>query len=121
MDFYTTASSVTVATGAEQRKSPRKPLKRSVSVGTHAQGIVRGHTCDISMGGLSVMIPVALAVDTLCAIRFDLFIDGNLVRISGAGKVAYCSCSGLDGFRIGLRFMPQDAKSQTQLNTFLEK
>lgn len=119
MDYFSPATPNTLLARVDPRKNPRKPLKRSVSVGTTEHGIVRGYAYDISVGGLSVMIPVALAVDSLCAIRFDLFIDGNLVRISGTGTVAYSCCCGVDGFRSGLKFKPQDSTLQSVLEAFV--
>ena len=121
MDYLAQTSPQALLGGAERRKSPRKTCRRPATVGTAAQGIIRGDTCDISVGGLSVMLPIALAVGTQCAVRFELFIDGVLVRVAGEGCVMNCSCSGLNGFRIGMNFKVPDAKVQTLLSVFAAK
>ena len=119
MDYIAQGASPTVANDAEKRRSPRKPMRQRVTIGTAVHGIVQGHSRDISAGGLSVMLPVALATNTLCAVRFELMIDGRLVRFSGTGKVAHCSCSGMDGFRVGMQFQLDDPKLMSPLNRFL--
>lgn len=121
MDYYTQASPHHLLQDTEQRRSPRKPVRQKVSIGSTGHGIIRGHTIDISVGGLSIMIPMALPLDSLCAVRFDLFVEGSLVRFAGTGQVAHCSCVGMQGFRIGMKFKLQDPNLQSHLNTFLDK
>lgn len=121
MDYYTQTSPLHLLQNTEQRKRPRKPMRRQVSVGDTYRGIVRGHTLDMSEDGLSVMLPVALAVNSSCAVRFELFVDGNLVRVAGAGKIVHCSCVGMEGFRVGMRFNVQDPHVQPLLSEFLTR
>lgn len=121
MDYYSQATAHYLLTGAEQRKSPRKPLRREVSIGNTCHGIVRGHTLDISKGGLSVMVPMALAINSSCAIRFELFVDGTLLRVAGNGRVVNCSCAGMEGFRVGMKLKVQDPHLQMLLDDFIAK
>jgi PilZ domain len=106
-------------TGADQRRSPRKPMRQKISLGTANHGIVQGHTRDISASGLSVMIPVALATNAVCAVRFELMVDGRLIRFSGHGKIVHCSCAGMDGFRVGMQLQLDDPRLLPLLEKFM--
>jgi len=119
MDYLAQGSSQPMLTDLEKRKSPRKPLRQRVTLGTAEHGIFQGKTLDISVGGLSVMIPVSLATRTVCVVRFELMVDGRLVRFIGNGKVAHCSCAGMDGFRVGMQFQVDDPKLLPSLSRFL--
>jgi hypothetical protein len=119
MDYLAQGSSQPIVTDLEKRKSPRKPLRQRITIGTVEHGILQGQTLDISVGGLSVMSPISMATRTLCVVRFELLVDGRLVRFFGNGKVANCCCAGMDGFRIGMQFQVDDPKLLPSLNRFL--
>lgn len=103
----------------DQRRYPRKMFRQQVSMGVPGYAIIQGYTLDISRYGLSVLIPDALKVGEVCAVRFSILINGQTVRVAGAGKVANCSCAG-EGFRIGLQFKAQDPAVQQALIAFTE-
>jgi PilZ domain len=119
MDYLAQGSSPPMPIDLEKRRSPRKPMRQRVMIGTVGHGIFQGQTLDISAGGLSVMIPFALATRTVCAVRFELMVDGRLVCFFGNGKVAHCSCAGMEGFRVGMQFQVDDPKLLPSLNKFL--
>lgn len=118
MDYSAQYYAPPVTTGADQRRSPRKPMRQRISLGTAKHGIVQGQTRDISASGLSVMVPVALANLTVCAVHFDLIVDNRLIRFSGHGKIVHCSCAGMEGFRIGMQ-LQLDAQLLTSLEKFM--
>jgi len=121
MDYYTQPLSRTLLnSGADRRSSQRKRLQRRVSLGLTKGAIVQGHTVEISLGGLGVMIPTALAIGEVCAVRFDMLINGESVRIAGIGKVVNCSCSGLDGFRIGMKFTARDPHISQAIDEYVQ-
>jgi PilZ domain len=119
MDCYPQASPRHLLNTVEQRKSARKKIRRQVIIDIADHGIIRGSTVDISVGGLSVMIPVALAANSRCSVRFELLIDGALVRFAGIGQVANCSCVGMQGFRIGMKFEVKEPKLLSVLTAFV--
>ncbi len=79
---------------------------------------MQGYTVDISAYGLSVLIPLALKVGEVCAVRFNVLIHGQTVRVAGMGKVMNCSCVG-EGFRIGMQFKAQDPAVHDALTEFI--
>ncbi len=121
MDHFIQPSDPTPSVEGERRRNPRKSLRQRVTIGTAAHGILQGHTVDFSVGGLSVFLSVPLDVNTHCSVHFNLLICGSTVHMVGAGKVINCTCSGLDGFRVGMKFMLQDAKLQQLLEKFISK
>ena len=119
MDYSAQGIAPLLESGADQRRNPRKPLRLKVSLGTARNGIVQGQTRDISQDGLSVIIPVSLANNMVCAVRFEVLVDGQVVRFSGHGKVIHCSLAGMEGFRIGMKLHLDDAKMQASLEKFM--
>ena len=119
MNFYSKSLPYTSLSEAGQRRGARKLVRQRVSIGTIEQAIIQGHTIDVSAHGLSVLLPVALAIGEHCAVHFDLQTDGESVRIAGVGKVVNCTCSGLNGFRIGMIFKAHDAAVQRILTHYV--
>lgn len=106
------------ANGDERRRIKRHPLRSRALIGIQGQPSVRGSMIDISTGGISIALPSALAAGTECMVFFTVTVAGQLIAVSGAGKVANCICSG-DGFRIGMRFSTQDPQAQRALAKLL--
>jgi hypothetical protein len=94
-------------------------MRQRITLGTTTHGIVQGHTRDISAGGLSVMIPVGIALNAVCVVHFELMVDGRLVRFSGTGKVIHSSLAGMEGFRVGMKLQLNDAKLLMALERFM--
>lgn len=117
MNIYKTSLPYTQLSDRDQRRHPRKMFRQQVSMGIPGQGIIQGYTLDISAHGLSVLIPTPMKVGEACSVRFNILINGQTVRVSGAGKVANCSCAG-DGFRVGMHFKAQDPAIQQALIVF---
>lgn len=121
MDYYTQPDlNILTMPGAERRKSLRKRLHRRVSVGQSQGTNMQGHTVEISNGGLALLLPSALASGEVCAIRFDMPVNGEMLRIAGVGTVVNCSLSGFDGFRVGMRFAVRDQRAIQAINEYLQ-
>lgn len=121
MDYFLQSAPTAMPLDTERRRSTRKVIRNRAVIGTHERGILQGYTADISVGGLSVLLTTPLVVNTTCSVHFDLSINGKTVRVAGVGKVANCACSGLDGFRVGMKFKAQNEKQQQQLDEFATK
>jgi len=117
MNLYKKTSLYTQLPDQDQRRFPRKLFRHQVSIGLPDGLIIQGYTIDISAQGLSVLIPRKLNVGAVCAVRFGILIKGQTLRVSGAGRIANCSCAG-EGFRIGLHFKAQDPAVQQALTEF---
>lgn len=117
MNLYKTTLPYTQMSERDQRRYPRKMLRQQASIGIPGEAIIQGYTLDISVQGISILLPRALKVGEVCAVRFGILINGQTVRVAGAGKVANCSCAG-EGFRIGMHFKAQDPSIQQALIEF---
>jgi c-di-GMP-binding flagellar brake protein YcgR len=106
------------ANGEERRRIKRHPLRSRALVGIQGQPSLRGSMIDISTGGVSLTLPVALPAGTECMVFFTVTVAGQLIAVSGAGKVANSICSS-EGFRIGMRFSTQDPQAQRALQKLL--
>ena len=118
MNLYKKTSPYTQLPDTQQRKFPRKLFRHQVSIGLPDGAIIQGYTIDVSAQGLSVLIPLKMNVGDVCAVRFGIMINGQIMRVAGAGRVANCSCAG-EGFRIGMLFSAQDESVQQALADFV--
>jgi hypothetical protein len=103
----------------ERRRVKRHPLRSRALIGIQGQPSIRGSMIDVSAGAASVALPIALNPGTECMLFFTVTVEGQLIAVSGAGTVVNCVCSGLDGFRIGMRFSTQDVQAQRALHKLL--
>jgi hypothetical protein len=106
------------AKGEEQRRVKRHPLRSRALIGIQGQPSIRGSMIDISINGVSIALPAALPTGTECMLFFAVTVGGQLIAVSGPGKVVNCICSG-DGFRVGMRFSTQDPQAQRALAKLL--
>ena len=124
MDYINTKALVQdLQTGAHhalnRRRTKRHPLRTRALVGVPGKSAIRGYIVDISAGGLSVSLPVATGIGTECMMFFTVVVEGQVIAVSGRGKVVNCTCTSSDGFRIGMRFQAQDPQAQDALNKLL--
>lgn len=89
---------------AERRTDHRRPLRTPVTIVAPGKGAREGKTLDLSLSGLSVVVREPLAAHDQCALRFFLSVAGKRCPVEARATVVYCVCSGVDGFRLGLRF-----------------
>lgn len=79
-----------------------------------------GYTEDISLGGVSIGAVHSLPLQTLVAIRVELFSDGRSERIVAMAKCIHQSYSkSLGGFRQGFQFINLNEKSQEALTRYI--
>jgi c-di-GMP-binding flagellar brake protein YcgR len=102
----------------EQRKFPRRPLKRAARVITRDAPPTEGVTIDVSSGGMCVMLPRQLAPGTACAVSFDIPVNAFKQSVSAVAKVAWSICSS-EGFKTGLQFSEIDPASATAIARFV--
>jgi hypothetical protein len=102
----------------DRRRIKRHPLRSRALIGLQGQASIRGSMIDIASDGISVALPSALAAGTDCMVFFTVTVAGQLIAVSGPGKVVNCICSS-DGFRVGMRFSTQDPQAQRALAKLL--
>ena len=102
----------------EQRQTARKVLKIRATVTLEGAAPVQGRTGDINAGGVSVNLAGPMGIGQNVGLRFDLFVDGQVVPIDTRARVQYCILSGND-FKVGFQFLNLDMAATTALSRFL--
>jgi c-di-GMP-binding flagellar brake protein YcgR len=102
----------------EQRKFPRRPLKRAARVVTRDAPPVEGTTIDVSAGGLCLVLPRQLPVGAPCAVSFDIPVNAFKQTVSAVSRVTWAICS-TDGFKTGLQFVEIDPASATAIARYV--
>jgi c-di-GMP-binding flagellar brake protein YcgR len=92
---------------SDTRSFPRKILRCAVIVAVPGAAPMRGRVLDISLGGISVIVPEQLRAGLGCGVDFEAPLNGKPVRVTATVKVIY-SILGADGFRVGLEFQNLD-------------
>lgn len=94
------------AAGLDRRRFPRKFISGSAHLLFPGQPPMEVHTQDVSLGGVGVISPRAMALNTACSLRFALFREGfGMDFLTAPVTVAYCVLSGREyGFLLGLEY-----------------
>ncbi|KJN36457.1 hypothetical protein SS45_24790 [Enterobacter hormaechei subsp. steigerwaltii] len=64
-----------------------------------------GITTDISIDGLSLIARDPLPAGQVYVVAFEIPIGNALKKLNIGGKVTYCVLKGMEGYRIGMKFM----------------
>ena len=80
-------------------------------VAVPSASIMHGRLVDVSLGGVSMMLPEQLRAGQQYNVAFDPSINGKVRRIVAKAKVVYCILSGSDGFRVGFQFVQLDTEN----------
>ena len=78
-----------------------------------------GRAIQISSSGLSLLLDRTVQEGEIGLVRVDAFISGNPVRLQARTSVVCCTCVGMDGFRLSLRFQELDEDAQSAVDTLL--
>jgi hypothetical protein len=96
-------------------KSMRWPA--SLRLGHTAQ--LAGRAVQISGSGVGVLLDRPLREGETGLVRVDAFVGGDPVRLQARTTVVGCTCVGMDGFRISLRFQDLDQDAQNAIEALL--
>ncbi len=102
----------------EQRKFPRRPLKRQARVITRNNPPVNGMTLDVSAGGVCLILERQLPAGAPCAVSFDIPVNAFKQSVSAVARVAWSIC-GSEGFKTGLQFTEIDPASATAIARYV--
>jgi hypothetical protein len=72
----------------------------------------------VAAHGLSLLVDRVARERTQCAVCISVFRNGRLFCVRARGEVASCSCAGMQGFRVAVRFTEMgdaDAEAVRQL------
>jgi hypothetical protein len=101
--------------GATRIKVMRWPA--SLRVG-HAT-VLTGKAIQISDAGVGLLMDRTIREGETGLVRVDAFVGGNPVRLQARTSVVCCTCVGMDGFRISLRFQELDEDAQNAVDALL--
>ena len=104
----------------ERRQSHRKSLHRPAKVAPEHGHVLDASTADVGTDGISIFIEESLPIGTKCLISFEIPMGGKLRKVVMVVKVKYCTCCGLDGFRIGMERVEIEKSSAETVEKFLE-
>lgn|SRR5574340_419740 len=107
------------AGGEEQRKTPRKNLRRPATVVMDGAVRLGAKTQDISIGGVCLLLPRHIARGQLCSVEFVIPLRGQHLGVRTTGKGAYSVCVGVEGFRVGLEFVDIDERSLAAIRAYM--
>lgn len=101
--------------GATRIKAMRWPA--SVRLG-HAT-VLAGKAIQISNTGVGLLMDRTIREGETALVRVDAYVSGNPVRLQARTSVVCCTCVGMDGFRISLRFQELDEDAQNAVEAML--
>lgn len=102
-------------TGATRIKVMRWPA--SVRLG-HAT-VLSGKAIQISNTGVGLLMDRTVREGETALVRVDAYVNGTPVRLQARTSVVCCTCVGMDGFRISLRFQELDEDAQNAVDAML--
>jgi hypothetical protein len=81
--------------------------------------VLAGKAIQISSTGISLLLDRSVREGETGLVRVSAFINGTPVRLQARGSVACCSCVGMEGFRISLRFLDLDDDAHDAIDRLL--
>lgn len=78
-----------------------------------------GKAIQISSSGLSLLLDRPVREGEIGLVRVDAFVNGHPVRLQARTNVVCCTCVGMDGFRLSLRFQDLDDDAMNAIDTLL--
>lgn len=78
-----------------------------------------GRAIQISSTGIGLLLDRTVREGEIGLVRVDAFVAGNPVRLQARTHVVCCTCVGMDGFRISLRFQDLDEDAQAAIEALL--
>ena len=95
----------------EQRTEARKTLRCAATVSSPKGPPHLGRTVDISLHGVSIMLPKPMSVGDQFTVCFDTMTGNKMHSVKASARVAYCICVGTSGFRSGFQFVQLDERN----------
>jgi hypothetical protein len=81
--------------------------------------ILDGKAIQISASGVGLLLARSVRDGEIGLVRVDAFINGNPVLLQTRVSVVCCTCVGMEGFRISLRFESMDEDALNALDALL--
>lgn len=96
-----------------------RPMRWPASLRLGHTTILSGRAIQISSTGVSLLLDRTVREGEIGLVRVDALIAGNPVRLQARTSVVCCTCVGMEGFRLSLRFQDLDEDAQNALESLL--
>lgn len=97
-----------------------KPMRWPASLRLGHATQLPGRAIQISSSGVGLLLDHPVRDGEIGLVRVDAFVAGNPVRLQARTSVVCCTCVGMDGFRISLRFQDVDEDAQSAIDALLQ-
>lgn len=78
-----------------------------------------GKAIQISSSGIGMLLDRPVREGEIGLVRVDAFVAGSPVRLQARTSVVCCTCVGMEGFRISLRFQDLDDDAASAIEKLL--
>lgn len=102
----------------EARAFHRKPIDFPVAVALHDASKFSGVTCDLSMGGISLLMQEYIPRGHYCTVSFEVPLEKEKRKVLALGQIVY-SNSQEAGFKTGIQFLDMEADSLEMVKKLL--
>jgi hypothetical protein len=96
-----------------------KAMRWPASVRLGHSTVIPGKAIQISSSGVGLLMDRLVKEGETALVRVDALVNGNPVRLQARTSVVCCTCVGMDGFRISLRFQELDDDAQSAVDALL--
>lgn len=100
---------------ADTRGFPRKILRAPAKLAVPGHPPLRAKTIDISLGGMSVLVPDQFPLGQICTISFEAPVNDDIAHVTATVRVVYSILKGTEGFRTGLQIIQIDPANNKML------
>lgn len=92
----------------EVQRLTRYPMRGRAQVALPNKRVFSGHTLDISVGGVCILLDDQIPQGASYPIRFEITVNGKIDVITALAKAVYGVFASQGGFRVGFQFNEKD-------------
>lgn len=94
----------------EVQRPARYPIRGRAQVAIPNHVVLPGHTLDISIGGVCIVVDEKLPLNISYPIRFEMTVNGKVELITTTARAVYGVFASQGGFRVGFQFIDAEPK-----------
>lgn len=96
-----------------------RPMRWPASLRLGHTTQLTGKAIQISSSGIGILLDRPVREGEIGLVRVDAFVAGSPVRLQARTSVVCCTCVGMEGFRISLRFQDLDDDAASAIEKLL--
>ena len=97
------------------------PLRTRARLALDTTTVVNASNVCVAQHGASLMVAKSVRESQACSVRMSLYFNGEPREVNATAQVVSCSCVGMEGFRVSLRFTDMDEASAAALEQLLKQ